>query len=145
EQRNLDRLLRLHRRLRHAFTPHRSDFLFWTRLLSIVRSHLCLPKRTAPKHRRHRQPAAAARNSAPSRSCIASTSVAISPNRGCHCEAGAAGRSNLVTPTRRLPEASESALPALRDCFVALRAPRNDSRGFALRSPNPAQLIRSRI
>src|SRR5690606_36675068 len=88
---------------------------------------------------------------------------AISLTHGCHCEAGAAGRSNLVTLTRRFPgprecvggqrstlasEASGSALPArhstlgpeasgnallaLRDCFVALRAPRNDSRGFSL-------------
>src|SRR5690606_11821460 len=55
-----------------------------------------------------------------------------SANRGCHCEAGAAGRSNLVTLSRRCPEASGSALPALRDCFVALRAPRNDSRGLTL-------------
>jgi hypothetical protein len=70
-------------------------------------------------------------------------------NPGCHCEAGAAGRSNLVTLSRRVPgasgsalstrprealccEASGSALHALRDCFVALRAPRNDSRGFPL-------------
>src|SRR5690606_11392537 len=73
-------------------------------------------------------------------------------------EQGAGRRSNLVTQAERfprpprpecfawiaLPEASGHVASSLRDCFVALRAPRNDSRSWAKASRGPGDTSRQR-